>query len=391
MTYKHTDLQHSLIGRSLIKLATEKGMIIPEKTNNFTTVAEASKKVEALKPTDDFSSNLLKLCSGLRAQGFDKYASEIEVKFLQFKQANALYDVSKETGEDVVNQAHPEGSHDLKGVEGDATIETILERSKKIQKAILKEPTGKLAAKDALNVARVILAQTKIDVGAIKTAVDKIVSGDVMGALDQALAIASHKLGFDPNVSDIFNHPLTTLWQHKTTLIPLVGPALQLFQRQNTTLKDAKAKLQADLDDFDGEVNIDNLNDIVARIDSIISIINSMDIDAAALDVKKTIIGDLNGGKTKLEEAKKLFSPSTQSTAPTQSHQTPTASADPVQKWTALVQKLNASTKINDEGKKKAIDWLNTQRQDLNDPQKAAVASKAIDDMEKHLIEKNLI
>jgi hypothetical protein len=91
--------------------------------------------------------NIFKLCSGLRDQGLVKEASELETNYLNYKRAQTLYETSKETGEDLVQSAHPKGSHKLEGVDSDeATIEDILDQHAKSVEMVNKKPTGKLSS-----------------------------------------------------------------------------------------------------------------------------------------------------------------------------------------------------------------------------------------------------
>src|SRR5688572_15883163 len=105
MTLKHKSFDESVIMQSFQQIAQEKGWIKP-------TVKTASKKLDLI-PTKDLTQNLLKLCNGLREKGFEKYAEEIESKFMFYTQA------SKEKGEELIHDAHPKGSYKLQGVEGD--------------------------------------------------------------------------------------------------------------------------------------------------------------------------------------------------------------------------------------------------------------------------------
>lgn len=129
--------------RSLEKLALEKGLVAPSEDSSVPVVKTASKK--ELKPTNNIDADIAALCDGLRAKGFKRYADEVESKFFALKTAESSgYNVILETGEDLVNAFHPEGSVRIKGVEGDATVETILDQRKIIEKIIAKKPTGKL-------------------------------------------------------------------------------------------------------------------------------------------------------------------------------------------------------------------------------------------------------
>src|SRR5574338_644538 len=141
MTFKHTKFEDSPIMRSLEKVAREKGLVKDEPI-----AKTASAPTIDLAPSGNLMSNVLKLCAGLRASGFDKYASELELAYLNYKRANTLYETSKEKGEDLVDEAHPKGSHKLEGVDGDAVIETILDNHLKMVELVNKKPTGKLAS-----------------------------------------------------------------------------------------------------------------------------------------------------------------------------------------------------------------------------------------------------
>lgn len=158
MTFKHVKFQDSAVMRSLERVAKEKGLV---KEEDLVKTASLSKKAD-LTPSDNLLENLLKLSSGLREAGFSKYADELEDKAFAYKQSQTLYETSKETGEDLVDAAHPKGSHKLEDVDGDdlATIETIIDQQLKDLEMIEKKPTGKLASgKDILKAVRVVLAQ----------------------------------------------------------------------------------------------------------------------------------------------------------------------------------------------------------------------------------------
>jgi hypothetical protein len=162
MTFKHVKFQDSAVMRSLERVAQEKGLV---KEEDLVKTASLSKKAN-LTPSDNLLENLLKLSAGLRESGFSKYADELEDKAFAYRQAQTLYETSKEKGEDLVDAAHPKGSHKLEDVDGDdlATIETIIDQQLKDLEMIEKKPTGKLAsAKDILNAVRVVLAQDATD------------------------------------------------------------------------------------------------------------------------------------------------------------------------------------------------------------------------------------
>lgn len=160
MTFKHLKFAESSTMQAFEKLAKSKGLVKPEEAPK-----KSAAKVLDLNPSENLLDNILKLASGLRSQGFHKHADDLESKFLQFKQADSLYETSKETGDDLVDQAHPKGSHKIEGVEGDAVVETISDAKRKIEEIVNKKPTGKLASKklatnfDILNAVKLVVAQ----------------------------------------------------------------------------------------------------------------------------------------------------------------------------------------------------------------------------------------
>jgi hypothetical protein len=157
MTFKHGKLDDSATMRSLIKVAHEKGLIKDEPV--LTKTASLQKKAD-YSPSSNLMENIIKLCTGLRGMGLDKFANDLESKFMEYKRANSLYETSKETGDDVVDQAHPQGSHKISDVEGDAVVETILDQHLKMVNVVNKKPTGKLASNlDILNAVKKVVAQ----------------------------------------------------------------------------------------------------------------------------------------------------------------------------------------------------------------------------------------
>jgi hypothetical protein len=142
MTFKHVKFEDSPTMRALEKVAREKGLVKPEP---LTKKASVVKKAD-LTPSDNLMENILKLCNGLREKGMVKDASELETKYLQYKQAQTLYEAHKETGEDLLEEAHPEGSHKLVDVDSaEAVVEDLLDKHDLIEEVAEKEPKAKLS------------------------------------------------------------------------------------------------------------------------------------------------------------------------------------------------------------------------------------------------------
>lgn len=158
MTLKHVKFEDSVTMRSLEKVAREKGWVQSE------PIEKTAKKKDDYSVTSNLTENVIKLCTGLRNSGFTKYADELESKFMAYKKATNMYDTTGEKGEDLVDAAHPHGSHKLEGVDGDSVIETILDQQLKDVEMVNKHPSGKLSsAKDVLNAVKIVLADAADD------------------------------------------------------------------------------------------------------------------------------------------------------------------------------------------------------------------------------------
>lgn len=154
MSLKTKKFNDSVVMKSFKHLALEKGMIKPEE------IKKEAKAALDLNPVEDFTSNVMKLIAGLRKDGLEKFANDLEDHFVNYKMAESSYGVHKETGDDLVDMAHPKGSHKLEGVLGDATIETILDNHLKMMQIVNKKPSGKLSsAKEIINAVKVSVAQ----------------------------------------------------------------------------------------------------------------------------------------------------------------------------------------------------------------------------------------
>lgn len=164
MTFKHGKFDESVTMRSFERVAKEKGLITVDLFQKT-----ASKKVD-LKPSHNFMENILKLCAGLEQSGMAAYAEDLQKKFLIYKGATSLYETFNETGDDLVDRAHPDGSHKLEDVDGDGLVETILDQHLKMIKMVEKNPTGKLNSKSS---SKDIINAVKFSLGGDETNTDK--------------------------------------------------------------------------------------------------------------------------------------------------------------------------------------------------------------------------
>jgi hypothetical protein len=119
-------------------------------------------------------NKIFELSSQLRKKGFEKQAAELEYQFLILKVSESkLYSVFKETGEDLINQFHPDGSFKVEEASNEfGFVETISDQHEKILKT-LKDPTGKFA-----NLVHLINKEAQIKPGSFYANVGERMAGD---------------------------------------------------------------------------------------------------------------------------------------------------------------------------------------------------------------------
>lgn len=287
MTFKHVKFEDSAIMRSLEKVAREKGMVKDEPLNKTASVVNPLD----LKVSYNLMENVLKLCAGLRASGLDKHANELESNYLSYKQANTLYETSKEKGEDLIHDAHPEGSHKIEDILGDdlAVVEDILDRHVKMVLVVEKKPTGKLASsKSVINAVKNVFAQ------------------DTASLLDKKLRDAYQAVVF---VSQTISNSATPEEKGATTmgrLLPLMNLGKLLKQRPATAesikaAQDATQSARAQLQYMDPR-EIEGKQNAAKSTGSLAPIIFNMTNYTAWNQVQES----LNSIKAALEEAAKL-------------------------------------------------------------------------------------
>jgi hypothetical protein len=177
------DDKNSELMRSLEKVAREKGWA---ETKPITK--SASSKLN-LSPGSNLTENILKLCAGLRQSGLEKYALDIENKFVVFKQAAHLYDATGETGDDLVDAAHSKGSHKMEGLDN-AVFKTILDRHLDMLNLVNKKPSGKLSnAKDILKAVKIVLADGPVAEAPSREALEQVVNSSLAEGLRRWNAI----------------------------------------------------------------------------------------------------------------------------------------------------------------------------------------------------------
>lgn len=144
MTFKHSKFEDSVVMRNLVRIAKEKGMIKD-------LIQKVASKLD-LTPTEDLFENVLKLASGLRANGFEVQANELESNLMLYKRA-------KVEG-DIIEEAHPKGGLEFKDVLGHPKFHTLIEQQMKMVDVAFKEPNGKLAkAEDIIKAVKKIFAK----------------------------------------------------------------------------------------------------------------------------------------------------------------------------------------------------------------------------------------
>lgn len=275
MTFKHINFDDSPVMRSLERMAISKE---PKKEIEKT----ASSNKPDFTPTGDFFSNLTKLCSGLRDAGLSKYADELENNYLRYKQAETAYETSKETGEDLVDQAHPQGSVRV-GDSEYGEIETIVDQQLRTLKIIDKNPTGKLAS------ATDIIGAVKLSLGNSPGVPEDI------NNMSEELKIGWRKYVAYQTVSNIYNqlHTIKTkvnyYFSDNSYVVNSVNNSLNKIDNLFSKMDDENISLK--------ELNpvVDNLKSIIDAVrlfdfsDVFAPTIPTLDPFGAAKDIYKNI------------------------------------------------------------------------------------------------------
>jgi hypothetical protein len=258
MTFKHVKFEDSSVMRSLERVAQEKGLVKPEPL----TKAAMTKKAD-LTPSTSLTENVIKLCAGLRERGFDKYAEELEFNLLNYKKAQTLYETSPEKGEDVINFAHPKGSHKLEDVDSsEAVFEDILDKHTKILDVVNKKPTGKLSTASAIKAVKKVLGEATDDANLV--AGKKIYDGLIEEATKLVTSIIRNE-----NLSDWSYHqndPILRSLQDN----PEAGTGFAL----KTTKGHFQVLLQNLNDLMREEPSVDSVNEFKNNLNSLFTLIN---------------------------------------------------------------------------------------------------------------------
>jgi hypothetical protein len=119
-------------------------------------VKVASVKRELLEPSGNIFHDLIMLTAALRDRGFINEAMELEDKLFNYKKAESDLYKELETGEDLIDQAHPQGSVAICDPAKDDghIVETIVDQHKKDVEVAQKDPNIKnilAAVMDALS------------------------------------------------------------------------------------------------------------------------------------------------------------------------------------------------------------------------------------------------
>jgi len=133
MTFKHTSFYESPVMRELVR---------QDSANNPVIKNASDETKDPLAPGDDLVSDINKLAEGLRTKGFKKEAEELEHNLIIYKIAEThLYKAFDETGEDLINFAHPGPNPNMdEGKSPYGIIEDIFAQHKKMLEIARRDP-----------------------------------------------------------------------------------------------------------------------------------------------------------------------------------------------------------------------------------------------------------
>lgn len=345
MSFKHNN-SNSSVAQALEKIALARGLIKPQE--------KAKQKELDLEITASLSENILKLCNGLKHYGLDSYAEDLENNFINFKVAEA-----KETGEDVINSAHPDGSHKLEGVAGDSLVETIIDKHLKMLEIANKEANGKLSsANQIISAVKNALGQHFID-----TFKDPRSSADITETEENKKKIQSAQSKFDQAVKILSIDAKNIEYNYPNTVKEIIGSDKNLYDYimgvQNSTVSANVLK---------------NLNDNVRIFYHAIN--NNSEISA---ENKQKLQGHDSQVSALIKEAKDLIDSMYSFETPEEKLATLKAKIQTqsdridrnIQILNTYVKKLTSSKKYDAEDESSGVAWLEGQRVELETYQNA--------------------
>lgn len=199
--------------------------------HQYPTIKELVPKA-SIAIVDEF----IALANDLDAMGETKTANAVDRELVLYKEAvDKLYDITGETGEQLIGEAHPGGGPTMAPAkEEGGKVETIVEEQKKDLKVVQKQPTGKQAAfvaKRLVALANRLDAEGKMEAALL---VDKtlaelregpqrpfVVNAEDMGvggALDQIVNFLGDFAGEDPPTYYKIKDYINTLTGYKNKL-----------------------------------------------------------------------------------------------------------------------------------------------------------------------------
>lgn len=265
MTYKHISQNESEVMQQFTKLAKEKNLIAEETQLERAARSLRNKpKSLDLSPSNNLNADLLRLCTGLREKGLVAEAGRLEARFRTLTAQNyvRMYGTDGETGEALLEWAHPEGSVEMaEAQDKHGVVEDKIQQHKMIREIVEKEPTGKLASKDMVVAAlRVILADENDF--KINTDINKKNQSQAANMKDRVDALIANILRVAPNAEEglggIFNdlHLKKLNWYEMGNLI------------RPRSIKDMMDAIQSELDSMFIEFQKNPTNSVMAAIQS---------------------------------------------------------------------------------------------------------------------------
>ena len=277
MTYKHVKFQDSETMRSLVKIAHQKGMIAPESSVEKALKSASAKPALDLSVTDSVQENLLKLCAGLRAAGLTTYANKIEghIATIKFAETAALYDVSGETGEDLMDEAHPEGAVEVADADdGHGVVDTKPSAHQKLLDIVTKA--------QVINSLKLALAEGLPPAGPPTATPEDMARANILQAATELKNVITNILNKEPDISEIIYFAETN---HYTSWSTGASISLSSAESHLESFLETLDKAVASINKKTIASNIKPFSDLIA---SLVKLINK--IDAIPRDHKNAYI-----------------------------------------------------------------------------------------------------
>ena len=365
MTLKLNDLKHLEKMAELEDLKPKMPMVVVDAVVKVNDISQAN-----------LTEKLLTLSSKLRSSGFENQADGLENEFFAYKKAEVeietLYNTSNETGEDLVDYAHPDGDVEIaEAKDNNGDIETQTSQHKKIVDVINKSAIDNFEIEKKI-IVNMLKNSLKVEAQIVDTLMHgaTAIVGGPLGAIMEVPAMIKYLARQSNNFNTAANDVLEDLNNLRDNKIIVNSKNVSLLDKFKEELIEAIATLNRPPTSETSEIKkfIDIANAFKSKITDFNELLNGyMNIEKTeSFLVKNHLLrSDFNDIKNSLNNLNKVINKIIELSEAYKSIIPNNNEADNqkniLKKLNEWKLKVTNSLKINQSAKNKGLTFLNEQ------------------------------